>query len=45
VAGSCEHGNEPLLSIKDGGNFYYLSKYQLLKKGSTKWSELRKYLC
>jgi hypothetical protein len=32
VASSCEHGNEPSASIKDGEFFDYLSKYKLFKK-------------
>jgi hypothetical protein len=31
VAGSCEHGNEPLGSIKDGDFLDQLSNYELLK--------------
>jgi hypothetical protein len=34
VAGSCEHGKEPLGSIKDGEFFDSLSNCQLLKKDS-----------
>jgi hypothetical protein len=34
VAGSCEHGNEPTVSIKGGEFLYQLSDHQLLKKGS-----------
>jgi hypothetical protein len=34
VMNSCEHGNEPSGSIKDGEFFDYLCDYQLLKKDS-----------
>jgi hypothetical protein len=34
MAGSCEHGNEPSISIKGGEFLDYLSDYQLLKKDS-----------
>jgi hypothetical protein len=37
VVGCCEHGNEPSGSIK-GGEFDYLSDYQLLKNDSAPWS-------
>jgi len=33
--GSCEHGNEPSGSIKDGEFFDQLSDYQLLKDSAT----------
>jgi hypothetical protein len=38
VAGSCEHGNEPLGSIKDGEFLDYLRDYQILKMDSAAWS-------
>jgi hypothetical protein len=38
VAGSCECGNEPLVSIKCGEFFEYLRKCQLLRKESTPWN-------
>jgi hypothetical protein len=34
VAGSCEHGNEPSVSIRGGEFLDFLSDYQLFKKGS-----------
>jgi len=34
VVGSCEHGNEPLGSIKGGELRDYLSDYQLFNKDS-----------
>jgi hypothetical protein len=34
VVGRCEHGNEPLGSIKGGEFLDKLSDYQLLKKDS-----------
>jgi len=40
VAGSCEHGNVPSDSIKDGEFLDYLSEYKLLKKDSTAWNWL-----
>jgi hypothetical protein len=38
VTGSCEHGNQPSGSTKDGGFLAQLSDYQLLKKDSAPWS-------
>jgi hypothetical protein len=38
VAGCCEHRNEPLGSIKDGGFHDRLSDCNLLEKGSAIWS-------
>jgi len=37
LAGSCERGNEPLVSIEDGEFFKWLSEYYLLKKDSAPW--------
>jgi hypothetical protein len=34
MEGSCEHGNEPLGSIKYGEVLEWLHNWQLLKKGS-----------
>jgi hypothetical protein len=34
MSGSCEHGNEPLGSVKDGKFLDQLNNYQLLKKYS-----------
>jgi len=31
MAGFCEHGNEPSVSMKKAGFFYKLSDYQLFK--------------
>jgi hypothetical protein len=39
VAGSCEHGNEPLGSL-NVGNFLTVSDCQLLKEHSAAWSWL-----
>jgi hypothetical protein len=36
--GSCEYGNEPLVSINDGDFLDHLSDYWLLKKDSAPWS-------
>jgi hypothetical protein len=36
--GSCEHGNEPLGSIKGGEFLDWLSDYYLLKKDSVPWT-------
>jgi hypothetical protein len=38
MAGCCEYGNEPSVSIKGGVFLDYLSDYQLLKKDSTSYS-------
>jgi hypothetical protein len=38
VAGSCEHGNEPLGSIKGRESVDLLSEYQLLKVDSAPWT-------
>jgi hypothetical protein len=38
VTGSCEHGNEPSVSINGGEFLDYISDYQLLKKDSASWS-------
>jgi hypothetical protein len=40
VVDSCEHGNEPSDSIKDGEFLDYLSDYQLVKMGYVPWSLL-----
>jgi hypothetical protein len=39
VEGSCEHGNEPLDSIKCWEIPEYLHNLQLFKKGIAAWSE------
>jgi hypothetical protein len=41
VVGSCEHGNDPLHSMK-GDEFDQLSTYQLLNKVSASWSWITK---
>jgi hypothetical protein len=38
MVGCCEHGNEPLGSIKGGEFLDYLSNCQLLKKDSAPWN-------
>jgi hypothetical protein len=38
MVGSCEHGSEPLDSIKSVESNDQLSDYQLLKKDSAPWS-------
>jgi hypothetical protein len=38
VAGSCEHGNEPLVHIKGREFIEQLRDYQLFKKDSVPWS-------
>jgi hypothetical protein len=43
--GTCEYGNEPSGSIKDGEFLDYLSNYNLLKKDSAPWSSLLSELC
>jgi hypothetical protein len=40
VAGYCEHGNEPSVSIRDEEFFDQLSDYQLLKNYSAPWNNL-----
>jgi hypothetical protein len=40
VEGSCEHGNEPLSSVKSWEVLEYLHKWRLLKKGSTPFRHL-----
>jgi hypothetical protein len=39
VAGSCEHGNEPLGSIKGGEFLDCLTGYKLLKMDSAAWNK------
>jgi hypothetical protein len=38
MAGCCEHGNKPSVSIKGGGFLDQLNDCQLLNKDSTPWS-------
>jgi hypothetical protein len=38
VAGSCEHGNEPLGSIKGGEFLDWLNDYHLIRKDSASFS-------
>jgi hypothetical protein len=38
VTGSCEHGNEPSVSLKNREFLDQLSKYYLLKKDYVAWS-------
>jgi hypothetical protein len=40
VSGSCEHGNEPVGSVKGRTFFDQLSDYQLPKKDSAPWNGL-----
>jgi hypothetical protein len=44
VAGTCEHGNEPLGSIKGGEFVDWIHDYELLKKASAPWSHLVTWL-
>jgi hypothetical protein len=36
--GTCEHNNEPVGSVLDGGFFDQMSGYQFVKKDSDTWN-------
>jgi hypothetical protein len=42
AAGSCEHGNEPSITVKGGEFLCQLNDYQFLKKDSSLWDQLLK---